>query len=87
MTFEELLKACGSGKLPKVKTSKPFSHKNAEGGFSRPEIGVVVTIKNTDRHKGCAVYYEGLNWYPWYRADNGNDYRSQYMRDLTIIEE
>ena len=71
MTFEELLIACSSGKMPKVRT---------QGG----SIGTVCVIKDNGRHKGCAVNFPGIAWDTWFTDSDETDKRTRYMRELSL---
>lgn len=71
-TFEDVLKACASGKMPKVTDGT--------------KIGQIVTIKNGDGYHGVGVYYEGVGYVKWYHAKHQDDHRSKYMSQLTIVE-
>jgi len=71
MTFEELLIACGKGKMPQV--------------VYRGKIGRVVTIKTTDGGYGCAIVFD-LSYAEWFHAIPGTDKRSKYMADLLLME-
>jgi hypothetical protein len=71
MTFEEVLKACAIGEMPKVKDSVG-------------RVGQVITIKNGDGYHGIAVLFDDQNWADWFRAGDDTDRRRKYMRDLTL---
>lgn len=73
MTFEELLKACANGKMPRV----------SNGQIS----GQISVIKQCNEHFGCAVDFDnGPGYSVWYHAISGNDHRKNYMRDLSIVK-
>lgn len=74
MTWEELLKGCASGKMPRVKTS------SGRGGTVR-------AIRDEGSHRGCTVELDGMNYASWYWAVDGKDQRSRYIRDLTLVDE
>lgn len=69
MTFEELLKECANGKMPKV--------------IYNGKICQVVTIKNGDGYYGVGVNI-GNKWVDWFHAEIGTDKRKKYMSELTI---
>lgn len=72
MTFEELLKACSSGRMPEVET---------EAG----DKGTVVTIKNGDGYHGCAVRFWSFDYNTWFYAKDGSDRRCRYMKELKLV--
>lgn len=72
MTTKELLIACGSGVMPKVK-NEVFG------------IGQVTTIKDNDRYIGCAVKFESPNYDIWFWDSNETDKRTKYMRELSLL--
>ncbi len=69
MTFEELLKSCSSGEMPKV----------TYNGHARQ----VVTIKNGDGYIGIGVD-TGKPFIEWFHAETGTDKRKKYMSELKI---
>lgn len=71
MTFEELLQASASG-LPKV--------------MYNGVDGRVTVIKDNGSFKGCACRFKE-NYDHWFYAADGDDKRSKYMKDLTLIKE
>jgi len=73
MTFEELLKACNTGVLPRV---------------SNGQIeGTVVVIKNNNSAKGCSVEFDhGPGYDIWFHAEDGHDLRKSYMKNLILIK-
>jgi hypothetical protein len=79
MTFEELLKACGKGTLPKVRIETPVKN-------SKAIDGIIVEIKNCGNYKGCAVRFPDMAYNKWFYAETGNDKRCNYMSELSIIE-
>jgi hypothetical protein len=79
MTFTELLIACSCGKMPFV-TCK-FVPRHATSA-----AGVVTTIKDNGRWKGCAVQFPGINYDTWFADSDAPDRRSHYMRDLILCD-
>jgi hypothetical protein len=79
MTFEELLKACASGEMPKVKLIG--THRNITTGA----IGQVVTIKKNRNHGGVSVDFGIINYDCWFHDSKDEDKRSNYMYQLELI--
>jgi hypothetical protein len=81
MTFEELLKACASGQMPRVELTG--DHKHVPKGMR----GYVVTIKYKDRHKGIAVRFDnGPSYDCWFHyGPMETDKRSNYMHQLKLV--
>ena len=76
MTLQELLKACGDQQdFPRVSIQTPVRH-------SKSTTGVVTQIKPS----GCAVRFGCLSYDSWFWADPGDDKRSKYMSELTLIK-
>lgn len=71
MTFEELLKACSTGELPRVQ----FYDLN----------GRVTVIKDNEGFKGCGVKFSKMPYDTWFYAEDGNDGRKKYMKDLILL--
>lgn len=72
MTFSELLKACAEGSMPRVSNGQI--------------TGKVVAIKDGDNYHGCAVDFDnGPGYSIWFHAEDGNDRRKNYMKDLKLI--
>lgn len=78
MTYEQLLKHCACGEMPRVRVIK--AHK----GLSLGAEGVVVTIKNSKGYRGIGVDF-GRGWDDWFYAEEGTDKRMKYMNQLEII--
>lgn len=74
MTYEELLRATSTGKLPKVRYGD--------------RIGQVVTIKDNRSYKGCAVDF-GEKYDEWFHdaPTSTTDKRSKYLYQLELAEE
>jgi hypothetical protein len=76
MKFEEVLKACAGGSLPKVRTTDGLE-------------GHITVIKDHNNVRGVEVVipsipsYKGVRWY-W--DSDETDKRRNYMRDLMIIQ-
>ncbi len=79
MKFEEILKACSSGKLPKVLSSCPIK-------YAQSAKGTVTTIKANGKHSGVGVTFEGLDYELWFHDSDDTDKRTRYLRDLTLIK-
>lgn len=73
MQWSDLIKACASGSLPKVKTEKGT-------------IGQVSVIKANDRYRGIGVALPELNYDLFYHDSEDTDKRSRYMRDLSLVD-
>lgn len=74
MTMEQVLTACGSGKMPRVSHSK-FGD------------GLIVAIKceaNTGKHSGCAVKFDCETYEKWFHDSDELDQRRAYLRDLHL---
>jgi hypothetical protein len=75
--MQELLQACGTGFMPRVRRGT--------------RIGTVQAIKlpssrnNAKQHNGCAVLFDGENYEVWYHNSDETDKRRVYMRDLEIV--
>jgi hypothetical protein len=80
MTFEELLKACQTGTMPKVKVLYMLP-------YAQSDIGTVTTIKDNGKHKGIGVQFPGMKWETWFADSKDNYRRTKYMRDLILFEE
>lgn len=66
--------------MPRVKTNKPIK-------FAESDTGVVEVIKhNIHGHKGCAVRFPGHSYDTWFHDSEDTDRRSNYMRDLELID-
>lgn len=78
MTFQELLKACASGKMPRVKSTEHF-----KGHTST--TGTVTTIKTNGKHSGCAVTFDGMAYDTWFHEEWEEDKRSKYMNQLILL--
>ncbi len=73
LTFEDVLKACAGGNMPKVVTEKGT-------------VGIVTTIKDNGRYKGIAVKLWGMDYDLWFHESDSSDKRSRYIRDLKLQE-
>ena len=74
MTFEEALKACADGTMPKVITQ--------DGHEAQ-----VTVIKNHNKTKGVEIVIPGLpEWKStrWYWDSDETDKRRNYIRDLNL---
>lgn len=83
MTLEELLKACASGKMPKVKCSSKINNATSQ-------IGQVTVIKCDTGHasyRGCAVKFPPNNYDNWFYEEDGTDGRKHYMKELELVNE
>lgn len=75
MTIEGLLQACGEQRdFSQVRIQTPVRN-------SKSTIGVVTQIKPS----GCAVRFDDMSYDSWFWAIKGNDKRSKYMSELSII--
>lgn len=81
MNLEELLKACGTGKMPLVEVDTPVRH-------SKEKVGQVVVIKtmSTMGHSGCAVRFPDMTYDTWFHAEASVDRRKRYMFELRIVD-
>lgn len=80
MTIEQLLKACSSGNMPRVRIETPVRHSTAH-------TGIVTTIKQSadcEGHTGCAVRFDGMKYDSWFHAKTGTDKRTRYMSELSL---
>lgn len=75
MTMKELLKACGSGEMPRVLLTDDLCYRT----------GTICTIKNGST-KGCAVIFDTSRYEQWFHDSQETDRRRRYMRDLMLIE-
>lgn len=80
MTFDEILKSCSSGKLPRVTT-------NIEVPYTSHVTGTITTIKQNSRHCGVGVTFDGLAYEVWHHDSKDNDKRSRYIRNLSLLDE
>jgi hypothetical protein len=74
MTWEQLLKKVGEGKLPQVKV------------IETGKVGTVTVLKDNGRHRGVGVQFPGLNYDTWYHELNTGDRRSRYMDQLELVD-
>ena len=79
MTFEELLKSVGTGKMPRVEAKIPIKH-------ATTNKGTVVVIKDNGNFRGCAVLFDGMKWDTWFNDLDDADKRSHYMNELEFCE-
>lgn len=79
MTLAELFAASVNG-FPEVEYC-------GELPYAESKIGLVVAlnVSRGDGYKGCSVSFPGLNFATWFHAEDGDDKRKKYMRDLRII--
>ena len=83
MTISDILKACSSGKMPRVKTSRKVN-----GAIS--DIGIVVIIKcgtTASDYRGVGVHFSGLKYDTWFAELEEKDHRRHYMSELAIVSE
>lgn len=78
-TLSDILFACGDGTLPKV-LGRP------NRAFPNLAIGQVTTIKYTDKHRGIAVRFPGMEYDLFFHDSNDEDARSRYIYELTIVD-
>lgn len=71
MTFEEVLKACSNGKMPKVE--------------DRGCVGQVTAIKNGDGYVGISVKFPNTSYNVWFHAEEKKDKRARYMSELNLL--
>ncbi len=77
--FEDILKACLSGKMPRVQSSEPIK-------FTNETKGTVTTIKANAKHCGVGVTFDGLNYELWFTESDDTDKRTRYIRQLTLCD-
>lgn len=77
MTFEELLIACSSGRMPNVKSTVEI-----KGATSN--IGTVIAIKFDKNYKGCAVQFPGKHHDDFFHAVKYTDGKRKYLSDLVL---
>ncbi len=82
MDFQDLLKACAAGTMPRVKSTVPIKF----SAGSKPTMceGLVTVIKHTKGFQGCAVSFKGITYDVWFHAEKKDDKRSRYLADLEI---
>lgn len=79
MTYEQLLKKVGEGKMPEVKTLVKIK-------YATSDVGRVTTIKDNGRHRGIAVRFPGCDWDTWFHDNTeGSDKRTLYLHQLQIV--
>lgn len=78
MTFEGLLKACASGKMPRIESTEPIRQ-------SSSRKGTVTTIKHNGRYSGCGITFDSMNYELWFYSEAGTDKRKKYMSQLILL--
>lgn len=70
MTFEELLKSCSTGEMPKV--------------LYKGNVCQVTTIKKGDGYSGVGLR-TSEPYIEWFHAETGTDKRKKYMSELQLV--
>lgn len=76
MNIEELFEKCGELKdFPMVSIEKPVRH-------SKLTQGRIVEINP----RGVAVLFADMKWNTWFTWQDGEDKRSHYAKELTLVQ-
>ncbi len=87
MTYEELLKACSTGALPRVSIGTMVAHATSKKGVVT-SVKDTTTVKNLSiTYKGCSVRFDGMAYDTWFYAESEKDKRKHYMSELTLLKD
>lgn len=78
MTIKDILIACGSGEMPRVRS------RHLVNKASTTE-GIVTQIKANRNWRGIAVNFAGVGYDTWFHEKHEEDRRSHYMSELELI--